>query len=233
MYNIMIDNTKILPLRLNNGFFIQFENYLSKKQMEVHFNNHYLKYIEKINIYIKENIDIYEKSIIDFNNYELNLFEKSYNISNRPMFLKKLSKNSKNITAQNSINQAYFHELFFTSIVDEFKLKKYFNKYFDKIFKNQNIFKDFYNEYMKIGKQHFASGWLCFLYNNDKLTIVDTPDAVIPNGNIIACVDLWEHSYYIDYLSDREKYLDKTFLLLNWENIMNGIIFYKNILKNL
>ena len=219
--------TKILPLNLDNIFFIQFKNYLSKKQMEVHFNNHYLKYIEKINNFIKENIDIYEKSIIGFNDYEINLFEKSYNISKRPIFLKKLSKNSKNIAAQNSINQAYFHELFFTSITDEFNSKTYFNKYFDKIFKNILIFKDFYNEYMKIGKQHFASGWLCFLYDNNKLTIVDTPDAIIPNGNIVACVDLWEHSYYIDYLSDREKYLHNTFLLLNWEYIINGIDVYK------
>ena len=179
------NTNKISPLRIDNLFFLQFENYLSKKQIEVHFNNHYLKYIEKINIFITENIEIYEKSIIGFNNYELNSFEIAFNISNRQIFLKKLSKNSKNITAQNSINQAYFHELFFTSIIDEQQSRICFDKYFDKIFKNKNIFKDFYNEYMKIGKQHFASGWLCFLYNNDKLTIVDTPDAIIPYGIIL------------------------------------------------
>ena len=224
----MIKNTnKLLPLKTDNSFFLQFENYFSKKQMEVHFNNHYLKYIEKINIFIIENIDIYEKSIIDFNINELNSFIRtSYNISNRPIFLKKLSINSKNIITQNNINQAYFHELFFTSIVKESLSKIYFNKYFNDIFKNKNIFKDFYKEYMKIGKKHFASGWLCFLYNNNKLTIIDTPDAIIPDDNIIACIDLWEHSYYIDYLWDKETYLHKVFLLLNWENIMNGI--YKN-----
>ena len=202
----------ICPINLNNDFFDNFYNYLSKKQLEVHFNNHYLKYIENINIFVNENIDLYEKSIIGFNINEINSTDEKteYSISNRSKFLNKLSINSKNITAEHSINQTYFHELFFTSIVEESNSKTYFNKYFDKIFENMNVFKDFYEEYMKIGKKHFASGWLCFIYSDNKLNILETPDAIIPNGNIVACVDLWEHSYYIDYLSNREKYLDKT-----------------------
>jgi len=215
----------ILPLKIDDGFFIQFGIFLSKKQMEVHFNNHYLKYIENINNFITENKNIYEKTIIGFN--DINLFDNTYNISARILFLKKISINSKNITAQHNINQAFFHELFFTSIISESKSKIYFNQYFEEIFSNQYEFKIFYDEYMKIGQQHFASGWLCFIYNNKKLSIIDTPDAIIPDGNIVACVDLWEHSYYIDYISNKKEYLDKIFLLLNWNNIIKGIRFYK------
>jgi len=111
----------IFPIKLNSEFFYQFNNYLSKKQLEVHFNNHYLKYIENINIFVNENMDLCEKSIIGFNIDEINSTNGKieYVISDRSKFLNKLSINSKNITAEHNINQAYFHELFFTSIIEE------------------------------------------------------------------------------------------------------------------
>jgi Fe-Mn family superoxide dismutase len=222
-----MDNVYISALEIGDSFFKQFKNYFSEEQMKVHFNNHYLKYVSNVNTFIKENINIYKKTISELNNININLFDTPYISSERIKFIKLFSKKCKNKTLTNNINQLFFHELFFTGIATNEKSIKYFNTYMEEIFGNKNNFENFYKEYMDIGKKHFASGWLCFMFKNNKLTIMDTQDAVIPEGNMVACVDVWEHSYYIDYTWNKEEYLKKILLLLNWEKIKKSIDFYK------
>jgi Fe-Mn family superoxide dismutase len=39
----------------------------------------------------------------------------------------------------------------------------------------------------------------------------------------ILCLDMWEHSYYLDYIpSEKKKYIEAFFANLNWEVIENN-----------
>lgn len=73
------------------------------------------------------------------------------------------------------------------------------------------------------GKTHFASGWIWLVVNptQNDVQIRTTPDASNPLANglvpLLAC-DIWEHSYFLDFKSDRELYLtDFITKLANWE----------------
>lgn len=83
---------------------------------------------------------------------------------------------------------------------------------------------DFMAEFKDAGLKRFGSGWMWLVYNtnDNELEIISTPnqdnplmmDGMIP---IIGC-DLWEHAYYLKHKSNRGKWIDTFFEILNWEN---------------
>jgi Fe-Mn family superoxide dismutase len=69
----------------------------------------------------------------------------------------------------------------------------------------------------------FGSGWAWLAVKNGKLEISKTPNGENPlvhGATPILGVDVWEHSYYIDYRNRRPDYL-KVFVdhLVNWEYV--------------
>src|ERR1700726_1162344 len=73
------------------------------------------------------------------------------------------------------------------------------------------------------GGGQFGSGWAWLSVKNGKLEISKTPNGESPlvhGATPILGVDVWEHSYYIDYRNRRPDYL-KAFVdhLVNWEYV--------------
>ena len=75
------------------------------------------------------------------------------------------------------------------------------------------------------GAGQFGSGWAWVAVKNGKLEIMKTPNGENPlvhGGVPILGVDVWEHSYYIDYRNARPKYLS-AFVdnLINWDYVLD------------
>jgi Fe-Mn family superoxide dismutase len=73
------------------------------------------------------------------------------------------------------------------------------------------------------GVGQFGSGWAWLQVKGGKLEIAKTPNGENPlvHGAVpILGVDVWEHSYYIDYRNRRPDYL-KAFVdsLVNWDYV--------------
>ena len=73
------------------------------------------------------------------------------------------------------------------------------------------------------GTAQFGSGWGWLAVVNGKVVATKTPNGESPlvhGGTPILGVDVWEHSYYIDYRNRRPDYL-KAFVenLVNWEYV--------------
>jgi Fe-Mn family superoxide dismutase len=73
------------------------------------------------------------------------------------------------------------------------------------------------------GTTQFGSGWGWLAVQNGKVVALKTPNGENPlvhGATPILGVDVWEHSYYIDYRNRRPDYL-KAFLdhLVNWEYV--------------
>lgn len=67
----------------------------------------------------------------------------------------------------------------------------------------------------------FGSGWAWLVLDGEKIKVIKTGNAIIPNGKDIKpllVIDVWEHAYYLDYQNRRIDYvnavLDK---LINWD----------------
>jgi len=84
-------------------------------------------------------------------------------------------------------------------------------------------FDKFKEDFIAAGTTQFGSGWAWLSVQNGKLVVQKTPNGENPlvhGATPILGVDVWEHSYYIDYRNRRPDYL-KAFLdsLVNWEYV--------------
>jgi len=78
-------------------------------------------------------------------------------------------------------------------------------------------------DFINAGVTQFGSGWAWLAIKGDKLEILKTPNGENPlmlGAKPILGVDVWEHSYYIDYRNARAKYLE-AFVdnLVNWDYV--------------
>jgi superoxide dismutase, Fe-Mn family len=81
----------------------------------------------------------------------------------------------------------------------------------------------FREAFIAAGTTQFGSGWAWLAVKGGKLEVMKTPNGENPlvhGGVPVLGVDVWEHSYYIDYRNARPKYLE-AFLdhLINWDYV--------------
>ncbi|MFC5067757.1 superoxide dismutase [Flaviflagellibacter deserti] len=81
----------------------------------------------------------------------------------------------------------------------------------------------FKEDFIAAGVGQFGSGWAWLSVKEGKLILQKTPNGENPlvhGATPLLGVDVWEHSYYIDYRNRRPDYL-KAFLenLVNWEYV--------------
>ncbi|MEM0905923.1 MAG: superoxide dismutase [Pseudomonadota bacterium] len=78
-------------------------------------------------------------------------------------------------------------------------------------------------DFLAAGAGQFGSGWAWIALKDGKLEIMKTPNGENPlvhGAKPVLGVDVWEHSYYIDYRNARPKYLEAWFdNLVNWEYV--------------
>ena len=84
-------------------------------------------------------------------------------------------------------------------------------------------FEQFADQFKQAAVTQFGSGWGWLALDGDKLKVMKTPNGENPlvhNMKPILGVDVWEHSYYLDYRNRRPDYV-AAFLnnLVNWAEV--------------
>ncbi len=81
----------------------------------------------------------------------------------------------------------------------------------------------FREDFLAAGATQFGSGWAWLALKDGKLEVMKTPNGENPlvhGATPLLGVDVWEHSYYIDYRNARPKYLEAFFdNMVNWEYV--------------
>ena len=77
---------------------------------------------------------------------------------------------------------------------------------------------NFKKEVEEKGLALFGSGWVWAVKNNNKIEIITTINQENPwmskVSNVILGIDVWEHSYYLKYQSNRKSYIENIWNLL-------------------
>jgi len=123
----------------------------------------------------------------------------------------------------NNAGQHYNHVHFWNWMKPNGGGTKLPGKLASKIDEDLGGFDKFRSDFINAGTTQFGSGWAWLSLKNGKLEVTKTPNGESPlvhGGKPLLGVDVWEHSYYIDYRNARPKYLEAWFdNLVNWEHV--------------
>ena len=177
------------------------EPYIDSETMNVHYNRHYMTYLNNLNDEIKK--------------YKLN----------KKIPIKKLIANIKKFSTsvRNNAGGYFNHSLFWYMLkpVDDKKENLPEGIVQKVIVRDFGSYANFKKKISDTAKKRFGSGWVWWiLLPNGKTKIVQTPYQDNPkmfyNCDILLGIDVWEHAYYLKYKSDRAKYVENIFKLINW-----------------
>lgn len=182
--------------------------YMSKETLEFHHDKHHAAYVNTANTLL-QGTALEGKSLEE-------IVTVSYNV-NIPLF--------------NNAAQHYNHTHFWKWMKPQggghipSALEK-------KIVEDLGSVEKFKEDFTQAGIGQFGSGWAWLAVKNGKLVIMKTPNGENPlvhGAKPVLGIDVWEHSYYIDYRNRRADYI-KAFLenLVNWEHVEE---MFKNALK--
>lgn len=190
--------------------FSALEPYIDSKTMNIHYNKHYMTYLNNLNKEMKK-----------------------YNGS-RTMTINSLIKNIDNFTTTVRDNAGgYFnHSLFWYMLKPANTTKKNLPTGIVKniIDRDFGSYSNFKSKIEDTAKKRFGSGWVWWIIlPNGKTKIVETPyqdnPKMLYNCEILLGIDVWEHAYYLKYQADRMTYVKNIFNVINWN-------YSENILKD-
>lgn len=191
-----------LPFALN-----ELEPFLSEEIISLHYNKHHQSYVDKLN----KIINTYDPTLFSL----MNETTMAMYINTFPIDIRQNLKNQ----LGGHINHSFFWSLLSIKNTNEFKklLEPMFNNQFGSI-------EQAFSEFKNIISNHFGSGWVWFCYNpiSEKVEIraynnQDCP--LFDNMYPLLGIDLWEHSYYLQYKNNKMEYVENFIKLLNWQYI--------------
>ena len=178
--------------------------YMSKETLEFHHDKHHKAYVDKANELIA-GTGLEGKSLEDA------MIAAYQDKSKAGLF--------------NQLGQHYHHIHFWNWMAPQGGGTKLPGKIATKIDSDLGGFDAFKKNFVQAGMTQFGSGWAWLALDNasGKLEIVKSPNGenpLVQGKTPILGVDVWEHSYYIDYRNARQKYLE-AFIdnLVNWEYV--------------
>lgn len=178
-----------------------FEPYISRQTMDRHYNAHYLGYCDNL-----------AKLIPDENKDLVKIIKQSFG-----------RKNELEVKIYNNAGQIFNHDQFWACLKLGTQLSTDFAKVIDG---NFGSFEGFASKIIEVGAGLFGSGWVWLVRNQSGLEICATSNADSPatdhSVRILACIDIWEHAYYLDYQQDRKSYIRNIVTYLwDWRYISN------------
>ncbi|WP_332065923.1 superoxide dismutase [Bartonella sp. CB189] len=175
--------------------------YMSRETLEYHHDKHHLAYLLNTNDLVKE-LNLENESIE-------NIIKQSF---------------GKNIGLFNNSAQYYNHHHFWLWMKKDGGGRQLPDKLEKAIASDLGGYDKFRASFINAASTQFGSGWAWVAVKNGKLEIMKTSNGENPliyDAHPILGVDVWEHSYYIDYRNARLKYIE-AFVdnLINWDYVL-------------
>lgn len=176
--------------------------YLSSLTIDIHYNKHYMGYLNNLN------------DILNYLNYDysLSLEELIMHIDDFPLeYRDQILYNASGVLN----HQLYFDNLGFNDSLSGFLYEKIVSQY--------GSFKKFKDEFKKKANLMVGSGYTFLVVKKDGdllIMNVSNQDSPYLYGYVpIMNIDLWEHAYYLDYYNNRSKYIDDFFSMIDFNKV--------------
>lgn len=127
---------------------------------------------------------------------------------------------------------AILHELFFTNLGPAIPTSPSV-ELMNQIIKDFGSFEKFKRQFFEAASQVEASGWCLLVWTNrlNRLNILQCEkhqNLTLWGCKPILIIDMWEHSYYLQYKTKRLEYIEAVWNIVNWNEANKRF----NIMKN-
>lgn len=189
------------------------EPYMSSETLQYHYGKHHQAYVNKLNELIT-GTDFENKSLEDIIKISTGgIFNNAAQIWNHNLFWNSLQSPELIQFSSSALIQFSPNER--NEAASE-KIQK-LAQMIDASFWN---FEAFQSKFKAEALSRFGSGWAWLVQKGESLEIYSSPNAENPLtlwGEALLGLDVWEHSYYIDYRNDRAKFVDHFWNIVDWE----------------
>lgn len=182
--------------------------YIDDETINIHYNKHYLNYLNKLNELLKE-----ENYDYRYSKEELVKHIDIFNLDKRGDILYNLG---------GVLN----HELYFSNMSNNqnnYPTDTLLNKINDKYGNYENFKKEFINTASNLK----GSGYTFLTVDkNNNLLILSTSNQDTPYSydlTPIMTIDLWEHAYYLKYKNDRNSYIENFFNIIDYQKVSDNL----------
>ena len=171
---------------------------ISKEIMTLHHDKHHLAYVNGANTAL-EKLEKFRKGEMEID-FKATLRDLSFNLAGHNL-----------------------HSMFWPNMEPN-KGGNPGGKITDQINKDFGNFAAFTKEFSSAAKTVEGNDWsvLAFDMNTQQLFVVQLEKhnlQAIPGLRPLLVLDVWEHSYYLQYLNDRAKYVDTWWNVVNWDDV--------------
>ncbi|WP_298225370.1 superoxide dismutase [Acidocella sp.] len=163
---------------------------MCQETLELHHGKHHQAYVTALNGFVEKNADLQGKSLDE---------------------IVKLSHNKPDLAPVfNNAGQHWNHILFWKNLSPAGgKIPGKLEKKITEDFGSVDAFKE---AFKAAGVGQFGSGWAWLVLAADgKLKVTKTPNGSNPlatgEGKVLLALDVWEHSYYLDFRNRRPDYI--------------------------
>ena len=163
---------------------------MCQETLELHHGKHHQAYVTALNGFVEKNPELQGKSLDE---------------------IVKLSHNKADMAPVfNNAGQHWNHILFWLNLSP--KGGKIPGKLEQKITADFGSVDAFKEAFKTAGTSQFGSGWAWLILGSDgKLKVTKTPNGSNPlatgEGKVLLALDVWEHSYYLDFRNRRPDYI--------------------------
>lgn len=194
--------------KLNYGY-ADLEPYIDAQTMEIHHSKHHQAYLDKLNSAFED---------------------KDYSNKNLTGILSDLDSidEDKRMLVRNNGGGHWNHSTFWRFMTpggSEFS-----GNIAELINSQYGTLEKFEEEFAAAAVSRFGSGWVWLLKDGSGVKIVSTPNQDNPimegvsQSDILLCLDVWEHAYYLKYQNRRPEYVENWWNVVDWQAINSMLV---------
>lgn len=182
------------------------EPHMSARTLEFHYGKHHQTYIDNLN-----------KLVAGMDLEKISLKE----------IILKTANDSGQVAIFNNAAQSFNHEFFWQCLKPADTKMEVASDLLELINKSFGSLDSFQTEFKTAALGQFGSGWVWLIQDKDGLKIMKTANADNPIAKGLKplfALDVWEHSYYLDYQNRRGDFVEAVMKnLVNWDFIRKNL----------
>lgn len=178
--------------------------HISEQTMRLHHGKHHQTYVDNLNK-LTEGTPLADMSLVDV--------------------IKASAGQAEKAGIFNNAAQVYNHDFFWDCLRPADQPMAVPTALLEKINQNFGSLEQMMSEFKTVALSQFGSGWAWLVLNGEALQIIKTANAdtaFLHDVKPLFALDVWEHSYYLDYQNRRGDFIEAVLNnLVNWDFVAN------------